>query len=303
MWEQVVRRGLVPPDALVLSAYWTRGLWRRAESLEVYHLFRPAEPPAAARVHPGTSAPDASGGSAPPLPAVPAGMQPGASPAASRGRLPVAIWGPGVSVTQVLVLTNLLVSAALVFFWKDGYSAHLWGLSARLRAQLFQGWVPVLLVPLFLHAGSSHLMGNMIGLTAAGAAVEEFYGRARTLALYFFAGLSGAAFSLLRVKPVLSVGASGAIMGLYGVVLVFLLRYRKRFPERERVKTHRVYLPLLVLALLPSLFGADFYSHLGGFLGGIALALVIPPAGDRIPWARMEGGAGPGGAALGGGVS
>jgi rhomboid protease GluP len=128
----------------------------------------------------------------------------------------------------------------------------------------------------------------MVGLTAGGAAVEEFYGRTRTLVLFVGAGLCGAALSLLRVKPVLSVGASGGIMGLYGVILVFLIRNRRRFAPRERTKTNRVYFPLLVLALMPSLFMADFYSHLGGFLGGVLLALVIRPNPHRVPWAREE---------------
>jgi rhomboid protease GluP len=182
----------------------------------------------------------------------------------------------------LLVLVNLLVSAALVWFWRDAYSDHLWAYSGQLRAGLLRGVIPVLLIPLFLHATPSHLLGNMVGLTASGAAVEEFYGFFRTLLFYVVTGLCGATLSLVRENPVLSVGASGAIMGLYGVILMFLLRYRGRFSPRERMKTTRVYLPLLVLALFPSLFGADFYSHAGGFLGGILLGWLVSPAQDRL---------------------
>jgi rhomboid protease GluP len=102
------------------------------------------------------------------------------------------------------------------------------------------------------------------------------------------AGICGALFSLLRPKEVLSVGASGAIMGLYGVILVFLLRYRARFTRRQRLKTTRIYLPLLGLALLPSIFQADLLSHVGGFLGGTLLALFVPPRRDRMNWAADE---------------
>lgn len=267
-WEHWVRRGWVPPDALVLSGLWSKGVWRRAESLEVYHLFRPA---------PSALSPSSA-------------ADPAAAPSeATRPGLPTAIWGPGLSVTQVLVLANLVISSLLVWAWRDAYTENLWLFSGRLRAQLFQGWVPVLFVPLFLHASSGHLLGNMVGLTAAGSAVEEFYGRFRTLVLYLLAGLCGAAFSLLRAKPVLSVGASGAIMGLYGVTLMFLLRYRGRFSARQRWKTTRVYFPLLVLALLPSLFAADFFSHAGGFVAGLLLGLLIPPRADRLPRAEDDG--------------
>lgn len=264
-WEWWVRRGWVPPEALILSALWTKGVWRRAESLEVYHLFRPSD---AARPIQG---------------AEPAGEP---EPARTTG-LPSALWGSGLSMTQLLVMANLLVSAILVLAWRDAYTENLWRFSGKLRSDLSQGWAPVLLVPLFLHASSSHLIGNMLGLTAAGAAVEEFYGRLRTILFYLAAGLCGAGVSLLRVKPVLSVGASGAIMGLYGVTLVFLLRYRNRFSERQKWKTTRVYFPLLVLALLPSLFMADFFSHAGGFVGGVLFGFLVPAKAERLP--RPEG--------------
>jgi membrane associated rhomboid family serine protease len=267
-WETYVRSGWVPPEALVLSLNWTRGVWRRAGSLEVYHLFVPSPRSEGEAVPPGL------GGAA--------GVGSAGGEALRRTGLPTALWGPGISITQALVLVNLIVSATLVALWRDHYTDQLWALSGRLRAQLFQGRIPVLLLPLFLHASSGHLLGNMFGLTAAGAAVEEFYGRTRTILLYLAAGLGGAALSLLREKPVLSVGASGAIMGLYGVTLVFLARYRRRFSQRQRWKTTRVYFPLLVLALLPSLFMADFYSHLGGFLTGIFLAILIRPRKERL---------------------
>ncbi len=283
VWELWVRRGHVPPDALVLSEMWTRGVWRRAESLEVYHLYRPPtaeERAAALEVSPASTRADAGG----------------SDPMRRAARdLPEAIWGAGLSMTQILVLVNLLVSGALVWAWRENYDARLWALSGILRARLFAGFLPAIVVPLFLHASAGHILGNMVGLTAGGAAVEEFYGRLRTLGLYFFAGLCGAAMSLLRARelypegsgipvPVLTVGASGAIMGLYGVILVFLLRYRARFSDRQRMKTTRIYLPLLAIALLPSIFGHDLLSHVGGFLGGVLGALVVPPHPQRVPW-------------------
>ncbi len=288
-WEQWVRAGLVPPDAMVLSALWTKGVWRRAGSLEVYHLFRPAEnaaSPAAGSAAFGsadsTETPSWRG----------AGTASGPSSGGGRSGLPRTLFGPGLSVTQILLLINLVTSAALVFFWRDDFGRNLWEFSGKLHSLLVRGWAPVLFIPLFLHVSAGHLMGNMVGLAAAGVAVEEFYGPFRSLLLYLGAGLCGAGLSLLRVKEVslgssqvqvLSVGASGAIMGLYGVILVFLLRYRSRFPERQRWKTRRIYFPLLVLALLPSLFSADLYSHVGGFAGGALLALLVRPDDARLP--------------------
>lgn len=279
VWEHWVRRGRVPLDALVLSEAWTRGVWKRAGNLEVYHLFAPAGAAAipAARSE-ASAAPAATPGS------VGSGLDDRAGPGSAG--LPVAFWGRGVSVTQVLLLANIFISALLVWTWRDEYSARLWAYAASLHALLNAGWVTALLPPLFLHASAQHLLGNMVALTASGAAVEEFYGRWRTILIYLLGGLAGAVTSLLRPKEVLSVGASGAIMGLYGVILVFLLRYRSRFTERQRMKTDRIYLPLVALALLPSLFQADLLSHVGGFAGGCLLGLLIPPKKERLDRSR-----------------
>lgn len=309
-WEVWVRHGHVPPDALVLSRQWTRGAWRRADSLEVYHLFAPSmvsrDSAAGTGGGSATGGGDAAGnaGAARPAPGHPDGPPPATSlpprneplpagmrievPAAAGRGLPVALTGRGLSVTQALLFANLLISALLVWRWRMAYEANLWAFSGELRARLFDGRLDALLPPLFLHASAQHLLGNMVGLVAGGAAVEEFYGRARTLLLYLAAGLCGAGLSLLRPKEVLSVGASGAVMGLYGVMLVFLLRYRSRFSARQRMKTTRIYLPLLLLALLPGLLQADLFSHVGGFAGGILAALLVPPPATRIPSAGAE---------------
>jgi membrane associated rhomboid family serine protease len=279
VWEHWVRRGHVPTDALVLSETWTRGVWKRAGNLEVYYLFAPA--PAASASAALAGAPDAPD-------APPSSRRAEADRALAREGLPAALWGRGISTTQALLFANLVISAALVWSWKNDYSDRLWTFSQQLRSRLESGWVVALLPPLFLHASAQHLLGNMIGLTAGGAAVEEFYGRGRTFALYLLCGIGGAILSLLRSKEVLSVGASGAIMGLYGVILVFLLRYRSRFTERQKTKTTRIYLPLLVLALLPGIFQADLLSHVGGFVAGVLLALLVSPLPQRIAWARDD---------------
>jgi rhomboid protease GluP len=135
---------------------------------------------------------------------------------------------------------------------------------------------------MFLHASPGHLLFNMLALLASGSVTEYFYGRWRVLICYLICGFLGAALSLaLRPKPVLSVGASGAIFGLYGLALLFLLRHMRRFNRRQRWKTLRIYIPIMVLAIVPSIFGGDFYTHLGGFVAGCGIGAFLPP-GPRI---------------------
>jgi membrane associated rhomboid family serine protease len=254
-WPHWVRMNHVPEDALVLSRQWTKGVWRRAASLEVFHLYRPSQD-----LRPIEEI-------APPIP--------------RRG--PFGLFrGPGISMTESLMAINVLITVALFLAWRSDYSEQLWGMSEALRGKLFEGWLPVLFIPLFLHANAAHIVSNMIALAGGGTVVEEYYGRKRTLLLYLIAGIAGALLSLTREKPVLSVGASGAIMGMFGVALVFLLRERKHLRLPERWRASRIQLPFLLLLVIPSLFNADLLSHVGGFLGGAAGALFIKPLPGRL---------------------
>ena len=257
-WEDWVRRGRIPPEAWIFSPYWTRGTWRLAESLEVYHLFLPARSLRSDRPAPG---------------------------------LTQTIFAKrGLSMTEALTLINLLVTAVLFLVWRNDYDPQLWWLSRLLRNFVGDGrGFPAVLIPMFLHATPSHLFFNMIALLASGSVIEYFYGRWKMLASYIMAGYGGAALSLaLREKTVLSVGASGAIFGLYGLALLFLLRHYRRFGARQRWKTVRIYLPILVLAVIPAIFGGDFYTHLGGFLSGCAIGVFLPP-GPRIAYLTPGG--------------
>lgn len=260
-WPHWVRTGQVPAESLVLSRQWTKGVWRRADSLEVFHLYRPSYD-----LQP---------------------IQEITSPVPRRG--PFGLFrGPGISMTETLIALNVAITLALFVAWRGDYSENLWGMSEALRGKLFEGWLPVLFIPLFLHANLAHIASNMVALTGGGAVVEEYYGRKRTLILYLIAGIAGALLSLTREKPVLSVGASGAIMGMFGVALVFLLRERRHLRLPERWRASRIQLPFLLLLVIPSLFNADLLSHVGGFLGGAVAAFFIKPLPERIAAYRFD---------------
>lgn len=252
-WEDWVRQGRIPPGAWIQSPVWTDGIWRLADSLEVYHLFLPTAP------------------------AIPKRSAPGLSETIFPRR-----W---LSMTETLILLNLVASAVLLLVWRDLFSMRLLWLSRFLRHFIGSGeGFFAVIVPMFLHASPSHLFFNMIALLAAGSVVEYFYGKGRMLATYLTAGFAAAALSFaLRPKPYLSVGASGAIYGLYGLAILFLIRHYRRFNALQRWKTVRVYLPIAALATLPSIAGerVDFYNHLGGFLAGCAIGVFLP-AGERL---------------------
>lgn len=102
---------------------------------------------------------------------------------------------------------------------------------------------------------------------------------------YLLAGVCGSLASILWNPDVVSVGASGAIFGLYGALLGFLLRERQCLPQAVRQRLARTAFFFIVFNLLFSLAskGVDIAAHLGGLAGGVlcglAIALPITPEG------------------------
>ena len=95
--------------------------------------------------------------------------------------------------------------------------------------------------------------------------------------IYLLGGLAGAivSFAMKHHGP-MSIGASGAVYALIGAIAGFVLRYHRRLPRWHRWKARRIYVPLLMLATLPSILHADWRAHTGGFVGGVLLGLLIP---------------------------
>lgn len=252
-WETYVRERRIPPSAWIQSPVWTNGAWRQAESLEVYHLFLPSPPRAL--------------------------------PAPAPGVAETIFPRRGLSMSELLVLLNMAVTCVLYLLWRDMFAIRLREFAVTLRDLLRTApGIPAIVVPVFLHATPSHLFFNMMALFASGGVVEYFYGRRKMLAAYLVCGVASIAFSVvMRPRPFVSVGASGAIYGLYGVAVVFLLRNFRRFNAVQRWKTLRIYLPLAALAILPSIAGemTDFYAHLGGLVCGMLVGAVLRP-GPRL---------------------
>ncbi len=122
----------------------------------------------------------------------------------------------------------------------------------------------------FAHAGVMHIGMNMLALWVLGPAIERVLGRARFLALYGVSLLTASAFVLwLAPSTTTTVGASGAISGLMGALLVLVLRHR------GDARTVLMWIGInVVITVLGSAF-ISWQGHLGGFLGGIATTLLL----------------------------
>jgi rhomboid protease GluP len=121
----------------------------------------------------------------------------------------------------------------------------------------------------FLHGGILHILMNMWVLFDLGAQVEELYGGARMLVIYFIANVAGFYLSALWNPRVPSVGASAALFGLVGAMLAIGMRYRGAAGDMIRSIYMRYLVYLLLFSLLPRV---DMAAHIGGLIGGFGTA-------------------------------
>ncbi len=142
-----------------------------------------------------------------------------------------------------------------------------------------------LVMPMFLHGGWLHILGNSYCLYILGPILERVYGYGRYLTIYVAAGMGGA-FLSMEVSRNVSVGASGAIFGIAGAMLVTGYVHRDVIPPRWGRAFGRGMLPFIVLnlALGFSMHGIDKWGHVGGLASGVLLAFVIPPPQHDLPY-------------------
>ncbi|MFJ3667924.1 rhomboid family intramembrane serine protease [Streptomyces sp. NPDC090106] len=134
-----------------------------------------------------------------------------------------------------------------------------------------------LLTSVFLHLDYFHILSNMLSLWFVGRYVEEAFGRIRYTALFVLSGLAGSALSYMVDAPNQpSLGASGAILGVFGALAVLIRRQRYDM---------RPVIAMLVIMLIVT-FGwsnVSWTAHVGGLVGGalIGVAMVHAPRERR----------------------
>ena len=202
------------------------------------------------------------------------------------------------TVTLALIAVNVLI---FLFEWSLGRQA----LSSFIQ---HYGIVPdqfrysTLITSMFLHGGFLHVIGNMWFLWIFGQRIEELLGHGEFFLFYM---LSGVAAGLVQLafnlgSPVATIGASGAIAGVMGAYLI-------KFP-RARIITLVPIFIFLTTFEIPAAFlllywfaiqffsgfgslganGGDnniaFLAHVGGFIAGMALILILPTRPRYRPW-------------------
>ena len=187
--------------------------------------------------------------------------------------------GMGYAPPVTLAVIALLVA---VFVWELGTGAlqsqaSIVDAGALVRSRVVEGEYWRLFSATLLHGGGDHLIGNCVALYVLGMAGEHALGAWRMLVLYLASGLAGSVASVVT-GPGPSLGASGAICGLMGGVILILYRYRRSYHVRNK----EIGLVLAAWAAYTIFIGAldpriDNWAHFGGLLGGAVVALGVQP--------------------------
>lgn len=155
------------------------------------------------------------------------------------------------------------------------------GESLPLPYNLAQPWRFVMAV--FLHASLLHIVFNMWVLMDIGPHVEELYGSARYFFIYVLTGICGYFVSSgIGGRP--SVGASGALLGLIGVLLATTIGRRGALNQMLRSQLIRWLIYLAVWGLIFP--GIDNYAHAGGFVSGFILGKLMEDRPPATPQSR-----------------
>ena len=127
-----------------------------------------------------------------------------------------------------------------------------------------------LITPVFLHGGIFHIFLNSYILYMLGPNVEQAFGSVRFALMYLAAGFMASAASFALPPDVGSLGASGAVFGMAGVLLVFLYRRRTQTFVAQYLRSIMLFIGInLVFGFLVA--GIDNVAHIGGLVGGMIL--------------------------------
>ncbi|MBK8141395.1 MAG: rhomboid family intramembrane serine protease [Chitinophagaceae bacterium] len=186
----------------------------------------------------------------------------------------------GFFITPIIMNLNILIYLIMVIAGLGvvsfkGIDLLHWGANYRPYTTNGQWWR--LLTSIFLHGGLMHIIANMVGLLFVGIFLEPLLGRKKYLTVYLLTGILASVTSLWWHTAKVSIGASGAIFGLYGLFLAFMLL--KVFPKEFSKAFLASTLIFVGYNLLMGLAGGiDNAAHIGGVISGFIIGLILTPS-------------------------
>ena len=175
-----------------------------------------------------------------------------------------AVWTRRPRFTYIFLAINIVIFLLMSLAGGTTSEETLMAFGVKSNAQIDQGQLWRFVTPIFIHIGLLHLLFNSYALWMVGPQVEKLYGSERFVILYVVTGVAGVFGSYFYHPQSISAGASGAIFGLFGVLLVFGIRYRHSIP------------PFFKRAVGTSVPGCPPYSAGPKFPRGCTVRLGVP---------------------------
>ncbi len=170
------------------------------------------------------------------------------------------------SPTKILIIANILIYLVTSILSNSYIQTNrdVMIIFGQANFMVLQGHVWQLITSIFIHANLIHLFGNMIFLMIFGLGAEIIYGYRKFFIIYFISGLLGSILSLFLGINTISVGASGAIFGIFGSVII---------------NSGKLNFKSVLVALIFSTYfliinigeNVNVLAHLGGLLVGLLL--------------------------------
>ena len=178
--------------------------------------------------------------------------------------------------TYSLIFINILIFLVEVIRSKSIIDIDVYTLvemGAKINIFINNGEYYRLITAAFLHGGIIHILFNIGALNIIGREVESVFGGKRFLIIYFVSAIGGNIFSYLFKPNSVSIGASGAIFGLLGAMLVFGIKERDKIGKKY-VKNIIETIGINVLIGI-TMSNIDNFAHFGGLILGVFTTLIL----------------------------
>jgi len=172
--------------------------------------------------------------------------------------------------TYIIIALNVIVYVYTSIIGQDFITTgdlpiFLYG---QVNGLVIRGWYWQLFTSMFVHANIMHLIGNMFFFLIFGLRAEEMFRTRDYLLIYLLSGLAGNLLTLLMGPETISVGASGAIFGIFGAGIIYL----RRTIGQSIVSALMYAFFLLVISTGP---GVNILAHLGGLAVGLLTGYLL----------------------------
>ncbi|NDK54839.1 rhomboid family intramembrane serine protease [Pontibacter sp. BT213] len=184
----------------------------------------------------------------------------------------------GYYITPILLNSNLFVFIVMLLLgisFIDPEAGQLFAVGGNYGPYTLSGQWWRLFTSTFIHAGIIHLALNMFALVSVGQQLEQLIGRIPFLIAYILCGLSGSLLSIWWDGTRVGVGASGAIFGMFGLLLTLMALEQKLTWQEKKAMLANLGFVIGINLLFGMKGGIDNAAHAGGLIAGIILGAVL----------------------------